>query len=146
MELLGGWRLKAVIAGSILLACILLLLLACQLPRWLLTPQIPRIPFDQLGLGEDRVVLGKGPAGLVLKGTYRGMAVAVKRVTPPEAGSLSIFDVVAATETEEDALLVGELRLTPCVCNPPSPPWAGWLGGFFSIHHGRSQAPASQGL
>lgn len=111
MELLGGWRLKLVIAASILIGCILLLVLACQLPRWVLTPQVPMIPFHQLGIQDCPVVLGKGPTGLVLKGTYRGMAVAVKRVTLPEAGLPSVFDVVAATETEEDALLVGESHM-----------------------------------
>ena len=112
MELLGGWRLNLVVAAAVILGSIVLLLLAFQIPRWLLTPPVTLIPFQQLGLDGSPTMLGKGPTGRVLQGTYRGMAVAVKRLTPPQEGTQSIFDSLHSTytEAEEDSLLIGELH------------------------------------
>ncbi len=103
-------------AGAVLAA--LSLCLASQLLRWLCISQVPLIPFEQLGLGSGSIIIGKGPAGLVLKGSYRGLAIAVKRIKMPEAGKASIFEPVQTSAADEDLLITGE-RLISMLIHPP---------------------------
>ena len=46
---------------------------------------IMHIPFSQLNLSDESEVLGEGVYGKVLRGQYRGAAIAVKRLLPPNS-------------------------------------------------------------
>jgi serine/threonine protein kinase len=82
--------LPGAVAGSVCGAAVLAVLLASFVvhvrrradSQW-------RIPMKEIKLSDPPDILGRGTFGLVIKGTYRGTVVAVKRTLPPDhvAGS-----------------------------------------------------------